>query len=654
MKILIRRSIMSRVLLTILALIMLCNPLFAAGGDMGGGNGSQENPYLIEDFDDFQVFCNPVTATTYWAEGVYTRLDCNLDLDPAQTGLPIYPASVIGNYSGIFDGNNNVISNLTILSGDNNLGLFGQITGDLLQIKNLGIENASVTGEDGPVYGEGAAFIGALCGYKDGGIITNCYSTGSVTGGGNSESVGGLCGKNYKGSITYSYSTASVTGSDDVGGLCGKISYGDITNCYAAGTVTGISSPIRFAGLCGYNYDASIINCYAAGLVTWIGDFYNGRGGLCANNSGIIESSFWDVETSTYGSQGDYEYTAIGKTTAQMKDIDTFFAAGWDFVTDDGDAMDWFMLTGDYPKLVWQVPILYSGDSSLSLTPNTIGQIQIEIFSPVDELVSWTISGHESCGWITNLAPTLGESTGPTNKTTVMIDLNSESLPLGDYSCDLTVTTDSSDTFNVPVSLHVYNRVDIEEFAQLAQFWQATNCNNTQPCSEADWYKDRVIDNLDLRQLAVSWLGEEIINVLPYILDDFMTGDLTALDWVVTGNAEWAVVLEPVNGTNVAKSGSIGGNQTTSLELTVDVMDLNTISFDQRVSSENNFDWLRFYIDDVLQGAWSGQKTWTPQSYDQLTPGQHTFRWTYSKDGSLNGYSDCAWIDNVRIFNSSQ
>ena len=640
---------MSHVLPGILALFMLCSPLFAAGGNMGGGDGEQATPYLIEDPNDFQVFCNPANALTYWAEGVHTRLECNLDLDPAATGLPVYPTSVIGDFYGIFDGNDFVISNLTIVSGDNNLGLFGEITGGLAQVRNLGIENASVTGEGG------AAFIGALCGHKDGGIIVNCYSTGSVTGSGSSESVGGLCGKNYKGSIRNSYSTCSVTGGEDLGGLCGKISYGDITNCYATGTVTGISHPDSFAGLCGWNSNANITNCYSAGLVTWTGTFYTGRGGLCTYNAGTIESCFWDVDTSTFGSAGDVEHTAVGKTTAQMQDIATFLAAGWDFDADDGDAMDWFMLTDDYPKLVWQLTLVYTGDSSLSLPRNTTGQIQIEIFSPVDELVSWSISGHESCDWIANLAPAAGSSTGPTDKTTVTIDVDSAALAPGDYSCDLTITTDSGDTVIVPVSLYVYNRVDLEEFAQLAQFWQATDCNEVQPCSGVDWFTDGTIDNLDLRQLAISWLGEEIIYDLPEISDDFETADLTALDWVVTGDAEWAVVSESVNGgLYVAESGLITHNQTTSIELTVNVNDLDTISFDRKVSSEGNWDYLRFYIDDVEMDKWSGGQAWGQESYDILTTGQHTFRWTYTKDGSASSGDDCAWIDNVRIFDSSQ
>jgi len=647
---------MKNMVTTIAALIILSGQLYAVGGNMGGGDGTEANPYLIEDFADFQVFSDPNNSLTYWAEGVHTRLECDLDLDPATTGLPVYIAAVIGNFSGVLDGNRHVISNLTIdtLSDadstnddSNDLGLFGRIVGALAEVRDLGLENASIAG------GYDSDYLGALCGYKDGGIIKNCYTTGSVTAGSSSEDLGGLCGKQYKGSITNCYSTCSVTGSEEIGGLCGKISYGNITDCYATGTVTGISHPYWFAGLCGSNYDATITNCYSTGLVTWTGDFYTGRGGLCAYNSGVIEDCFWDVETSTYGNPGDNEYNSIGKTTAEMQDITTFVTAGWDFDPNDGDTMDWFMPADDYPKLIWQLTIVYTGETAISLAQNQTGQIQMEIFSPVDELVSWTISGHESCDWITGLAPESGMSTGPMDKTTVTIDVDSNGLELGGHSYNLTITADNNDTLSVPVSLHVYNRVDFEEFARLAQFWQTADCNAGQSCSEVDWYIDGTINGLDLKQLVISWLSEGMVYGSPEINDGFETGDLTTLDWKVTGDANWMAVSDTVyEGSYAAKSGLITHNQTTSLELTVETS-FDTISFARKVSSEGNWDFLRFYIDDVEIDKWSSEQDWLVVEYT-ITEGQHTFKWSYTKDGSASSGSDCGWIDAIKIYDSGQ
>ena len=67
------------------------------------------------------------------------------------------------------------------------------------------------------------------------------------------------------------------------------------------------------------------------------------------------------------------------------------------------------------------------------------------------------------------------------------------------------------------------------------------------------------------------------------------------------------------------------------------------------VSSESNFDYLRFYIDNVQQGnGWSGAVAWAQAQYN-IAAGNHTFRWVYSKDGSVVVGSDKAWIDEVYV-----
>jgi hypothetical protein len=50
------------------------------------------------------------------------------------------------------------------------------------------------------------------------------------------------------------------------------------------------------------------------------------------------------VETSGIGSAGSNNYGATGKTTAQMKDINTFLNASWDFVE------VWQISLGQYPS----------------------------------------------------------------------------------------------------------------------------------------------------------------------------------------------------------------------------------------------------------------------------------------------------------------
>jgi hypothetical protein len=100
------------------------------------------------------------------------------------------------------------------------------------------------------------------------------------------------------------------------------------------------------------------------------------------------------------------------------------------------------------------------------------------------------------------------------------------------------------------------------------------------------------------------------------------------------------------DGTYSMKSATIGNSAQTTMQITLNVATAGAISFAQKVSSESGYDFLKFYIDDVEKGSWSGNQDWVEVSY-AVTTGNHTFKWVYSKDGSAVGGSDCAWVDNI-------
>jgi hypothetical protein len=94
------------------------------------------------------------------------------------------------------------------------------------------------------------------------------------------------------------------------------------------------------------------------------------------------------------------------------------------------------------------------------------------------------------------------------------------------------------------------------------------------------------------------------------------------------------------------KSASISHEQTTSMEITLDVVSSAEIVFFYKVSSESGYDYLKFYIDGGLEDEWSGEVDWTEVSFP-VASGTHTFKWSYEKDGSVSNGSDCAWVDNI-------
>ena len=129
--------------------------------------------------------------------------------------------------------------------------------------------------------------------------------------------------------------------------------------------------------------------------------------------------------------------------------------------------------------------------------------------------------------------------------------------------------------------------------------------------------------------------------------EGFETNNLTLFPWNNTSSIPWTIQsLDKYSGTYAAKSGAIGDDASTSLNLTLNVTTAGAIVFFQKVSTESGYDFLTFYIDSVQQGQWSGAANWTIESYP-VTTGAHTFTWTYSKDTNTTSGSDCVWLDNI-------
>ncbi len=130
-------------------------------------------------------------------------------------------------------------------------------------------------------------------------------------------------------------------------------------------------------------------------------------------------------------------------------------------------------------------------------------------------------------------------------------------------------------------------------------------------------------------------------------IEDFESGDFSSFAWQMSGDAAWIIDTDPVyEGSYSAKSGSITHYDSSVMSLTLDIVQSGNVTFYYKVSSESGWDFLRFYIDGNEQGEWSGEIDWTQATYP-ITAGGHTFRWTYKKDGSVSGGSDCGWVDYV-------
>ena len=191
---------------------------------------------------------------------------------------------------------------------------------------------------------------------------------------------------------------------------------------------------------------------------------------------------------------------------------------------------------------------------------------------------------------------------------------------------------------------------------------------------------------------------------IPYQTYDFESGDLTG--FTSDGDAVWTVDgVDPFSGSFSARSGVIGTkavsnlklNQNVGVELTSGTLTPgvryiinsyvatddfsnvgagtnetgeifvatgdtptdwtngsgltnldNTITFQYKVSSEQDFDFLEFYIDDELVASFSGEIPYTLAEF-YVKAGTHDFKWTYWKDDAGSGGSDLVRIDDIEF-----
>ncbi len=204
-------------------------------------------------------------------------------------------------------------------------------------------ENAQIIGSHFSGTVSGGRRVGGLAGQaQSDNLIIDSWSTGAVSG---EDEVGGLVGDlSSTSSIIASYATGEVTATGEcVGGLVGLARRNSsVTDSYAQGQVSGGQYAGGLVG-CARD-DATIATSYATGAVSG-----SDTGGLLAllEDNAAVTNSCYDRNTS---GQDDDDGRGVPKTTAEMKDIDTFSGANWDIETTS--AAD---PTDGYPFLAWQL-----------------------------------------------------------------------------------------------------------------------------------------------------------------------------------------------------------------------------------------------------------------------------------------------------------
>ena len=117
------------------------------------------------------------------------------------------------------------------------------------------------------------------------------------------------------------------------------------------------------------------------------------------------------------------------------------------------------------------------------------------------------------------------------------------------------------------------------------------------------------------------------------------------LPWSTGGNAAWIPQTSVTHdGVGAAQSGAITSSQESWVETTV--VGPGTLTFWWKVSSEQGFDYLEFYVNGLGLAFVAGEVSWQQESFT-LASGVNTLRWRYVKDDITSVGQDRGWLDEV-------
>lgn len=188
-----------------------------------GGDGSETNPYIIENESQLRFFALSVTYAENSYDGKYIKLNDNITLDQSKQWVPI--GDLTTKFKGKFDGNFKEISNISINSQIAWQGLFGAV-GSNGEIENV-IAKGTVIEEGG--------FAGGIVAYNEG-IIKRCSNYINVTEKKDScWMTGGIAAYN-KGIVEECINYGTITGKDGLGGIAG-LNNGKISKSINKGNV---------------------------------------------------------------------------------------------------------------------------------------------------------------------------------------------------------------------------------------------------------------------------------------------------------------------------------------------------------------------------------------------------------------------------------
>ena len=151
--------------------------------------------------------------------------------------------------------------------------------------------------------------------------------------------------------------------------------------------------------------------------------------------------------------------------------------------------------------------------------------------------------------------------------------------------------------------------------------------------------------------------GEELVkvwwdfNFFTTLTEDFEDWDNTPYEWQNDATYPWSLTTDSHSGNYAFRSGNAGvASSSSTLEVAVDIPQDGIFSFWYNCQGEGSYtywDHCDFFIDGTQIFTHGADLSGWNEYSQAITGGMHTFKWSYTKDGSVNPTGDCFTIDDI-------
>ena len=131
------------------------------------------------------------------------------------------------------------------------------------------------------------------------------------------------------------------------------------------------------------------------------------------------------------------------------------------------------------------------------------------------------------------------------------------------------------------------------------------------------------------------------------IRESFESSTFKVFPWINMSSKPWTISrTNSIDGVVSARSGAISHNATSSLIMRTYFPEADTLKFYSKVSSEPNYDYFLFKLNDTEIMRKSGETNWEIKKV-AIPAGLNSMEWSYKKDNSVSQGADGAWIDLI-------